>query len=187
MQGILTAEQTDLLVRERDILAQLQRVLAECEARREDLVDLEASLRQLDELFLLVVVGEFNAGKSSFINALIGQEVLPEGPTPTTTRIHHLSWGEQLVKEIGDDGIEEIRAPVDFLREVGIVDTPGTNALDRDHEAITARFVPRADLVLFVTSADRPFSESERVFMEGIREWGKKLVLAVNKVDILRA
>ena len=47
----------------------------------------------------------------------------------------------------------------EILKEIAIVDTPGTNALDRHHEALTATFVPRSDLVLFVTSADRPFSE----------------------------
>ena len=55
----------------------------------------------------------------------------------------------------------------------------------REHEAITAEFVPRSDLVLFVTSADRPFTESERVFLDAIREWGKKIVIVINKVDIL--
>ena len=47
-------------------------------------------MRQLDELFLLVVVGEFNAGKSAFINALLGQPVLEEGVTPTTAQIQVL-------------------------------------------------------------------------------------------------
>jgi len=46
--------------------------------------------------------------------------------------------------------------------------------------------VPRSDLVLFVTSADRPFTESERDFIESVREWGKKLVFVINKIDILR-
>jgi len=68
-----------------------------------------------------------------------------------------------------------------------MVDTPGTNALDRSHEALTTHYVPRADLVFFVTSADRPFSESERLFLAGIREWGKKVVVAVNKIDILKS
>src|SRR5262249_23461719 len=65
-----------------------------------------------------------------------------------------------------------------------IVDTPGTNAVIREHERITAEFVPRSDLVLFVTSADRPFTETERAFLEQIRAWGKKVVLVVNKIDI---
>src|SRR4029077_20551088 len=50
---------------------------------------------------------------------------------------------------------------------------------------ITSHFVPRADLVLFVTSADRPFTETERAFMERIRTWGKKVVVVLNKVDLL--
>ncbi len=69
--------------------------------------------------------------------------------------------------------------------DINIVDTPGTNAIHREHEAITREFVPRSDMVLFVTSADRPFTESERAFLQGIREWGKKIVVVLNKIDIL--
>jgi hypothetical protein len=65
------------------------------------------------------------------------------------------------------------------------VDTPGTNAIIRRHEEITRDFVPRSDLVLFVTSADRPFTESEREFMERIRQWGKKVLIVLNKIDIV--
>ena len=74
--------------------------------------------------------------------------------------------------------------PVHY-EDINIVDTPGTNAVIREHEEITAQYVPRADLVLFVTSADRPFTETERVFLEQIRDWGKKVVVVINKVDIL--
>ncbi|HEY6074169.1 MAG TPA: dynamin family protein, partial [Anaerolineales bacterium] len=73
----------------------------------------------------------------------------------------------------------------EVLREINIVDTPGTNAIIRRHEELTRDFIPRSDLVLFVTSADRPFTESERAFLEQIREWGKKIVFIVNKIDIL--
>ncbi len=187
MKGILTARQNEILARERAALRELQSALERCAAGREDLETLEQSIRQLDELFLLVVVGEFNAGKSTFINALLGSTVLPEGVTPTTTRIHRLRFGDSETRELVEGGIEEIAAPVDLLRQVTIVDTPGTNALDREHEAITDEYVPRADLVLFLTSADRPLTESERAFMERIRQWGKKLVLAINKIDILQS
>src|SRR5439155_7317158 len=79
----------------------------------------------------------------------------------------------------------EVGHPLGILRDVAVVDTPGTNAILREHEEITSQFVPRADLVLFVTSADRPFTETERVFMERIRAWGKKVVVVLNKVDLL--
>jgi len=186
MKTILSERQTGLLVRERGVLREFQGTLTRCEARREDLATLEQSIQQLDELFLLVVVGEFNAGKSTFINALLGSKVLPEGVTPTTTRIHRLRFDDEESRALSEGGIEHIAAPVEMLRQVTIVDTPGTNALDREHEAITDEFVPRADLVLFVTSADRPLTESERTFMERIRQWGKKIVLAINKIDILK-
>ena len=47
--------------------------------------------------------------------------------------------------------------------------------------------MPRSDLVLFVTSADRPFTETERAFLEQIRGWGKKIVVVINKIDILES
>ncbi|HJZ45633.1 MAG TPA: dynamin family protein, partial [Roseiflexaceae bacterium] len=75
--------------------------------------------------------------------------------------------------------------PADVLRRLTIVDTPGTNAIIRRHEELTRDFIPRSDLVLFVTSADRPFTESERAFLAAIQEWGKKIVIVLNKVDLL--
>jgi small GTP-binding protein len=134
---------------------------------------------------LLVVVGEFNSGKSVFINALLGQPVLEEGVTPTTTRIHLLKHGATAERSVAEASVDVVTAPVDLLRDINIVDTPGTNAIHREHEAITQDFVPRSDMVLFVTSADRPFTESERAFLQRIRDWGKKVVIVVNKIDIL--
>lgn len=169
----------------RELLARLQEVLVRLDAPREDLETLEASRARLDALFLLVVVGEFNSGKSTLINALLGRRVLEEGVTPTTHRIQILRHPDVDPGPL-PAGAREITAPHPFLAQTLLVDTPGTNALDRTHEAITGEFVPRSDLVLFATSADRPFTESERQFLAGIREWGKKLVFVVNKADILR-
>ncbi len=186
LDPILTAEQKDLLDSERALLAEVTAGLERGEVSADDLRALADSVRQLDELFLLVVVGEFNAGKSALINALLGEKVLAEGVTPTTAKIHHITFGEAVEREpMGAVG-ERVTAPVETLRQLTIVDTPGTNALDRAHEALTTDYVPRADLVLFVTSADRPLSESERVFLETIRRWGKKVAMVINKVDIIR-
>ncbi len=85
----------------------------------------------------------------------------------------------------GENGVWVQTAPVELLSKLTVVDTPGTNAIVREHEALTSEFIPRSDLVLFVTSADRPFTESERAFLEQIRNWGKKIVLVINKIDIL--
>lgn len=142
-------------------------------------------LEQLDELFLLVVVGEFNAGKTAFLNAMLGSRHLSEGVTPTTAQINLLRYGDQKRTEhVGEDYLV-LYLPVDWLREINLVDTPGTNAVIQRHQQITETFIPQSDLVLFVTSADRPFSESERAFLERIRQWGKKVVFVVNKIDII--
>ena len=182
---ILTPSQDELLKEERRVLARLRTALVKFDASPEHQAALERSIEQLDELFLLVIVGEFNAGKSAFINALVGSKVVPEGVTPTTAQINVLQYGETVAREPREPNLHIITAPVPLLREIHIVDTPGTNAIIREHEAITAEFVPRSDLVLFVTSADRPFTETERAFLEQVRGWGKKIVIAINKVDIL--
>jgi small GTP-binding protein len=185
METILNAEQEELLKRTRDTLGQLRDALGDAAAPADDRVALADSIRQLDELFLLVVAGEFNSGKSAFINALLGKQLLAEGVTPTTTQIYLLKYGEEGSQTPGEKGVWIQTAPVETLRNVNIVDTPGTNAIIREHETLTAEFIPRSDLVLFLTSADRPFTESERVFLSQIRDWGKKIILIVNKIDIL--
>ena len=199
MQGVLTTDLQSQLNGGRELLAQLRDALMRFGASDEDKATLASSIRQLDEFFMLVVVGEFNSGKSAFINALVGRQVVKEGVTPTTAQIHVLKYGDTIAQStdaqiLGDQILGEqifgkqriavTTAPAEFLREVQIVDTPGTNAIIREHEQITTTFVPRADLVLFVTSADRPFTETERAFLETIRDWGKKIVIIVNKVDI---
>ena len=168
----------------RQVLAELQQALSEFGATRDDERTLESSIRQLDDIFLLVVVGEFNAGKSAFINALAGQTILREGVTPTTDRIQVLTYGES-VSHREANGTAVVTAPVDLFRDLHVVDTPGTNAILREHEQLTTSFVPRSDLVLFVTSAERPFAESERAFLEAIRAWGKKVAVIINRIDVL--
>jgi small GTP-binding protein len=183
---ILNKQQELLLRSERKILNDLRLVMTRFGALPEDNDLLGGSIEQLDELFLLVVVGEFNAGKSAFINALLGQKLLQEGVTPTTTQINVLRYGAIQSRTVISEHQHVITLPADLLSEISIVDTPGTNAIIREHELITAQFIPRADLVLFVTSADRPFTESERLFLAKIRDWGKKVVMVINKTDILQ-
>jgi small GTP-binding protein len=173
--------------RERVLIERLAGFLGNFGAPPDDVSLVERKLADLEELFLLVIVGEFNSGKSAFINALLGEDELSEeGVTPTTDRITVLRHGERPAEHERREGVLEKEHPNDFLREVAIVDTPGTNAIIRHHEELSRGFVPRSDLVLFVTSSDRPFTESEREYLELIRDWGKKIVLVVNKVDLLR-
>lgn len=183
LESILTNKQETLLKEERGWLADLQVILAKLGATEEDHATLKQSIRQLDELFLLVVVGEFNSGKSAFINALLGQSILKEGVTPTTAQVNILKFGETSGRQVLEPHLHALTEPIEMLRHINIVDTPGTNAIIQEHQAITEDFVPRSDMVLFITSADRPFTESERLFLTQIKEWGKKVVLVINKID----
>ena len=187
LKRILSGQQDDLLKEERKHLGDLRVALVRFDAAPDHQATLERSIRQLDEFFLLVVIGEFNAGKSAFINALLGQRILREGVTPTTTHVNVLRYGETKERDVVEEQLEVLTAPVDLLNDIHIVDTPGTNAINREHERLTAEFVPRSDLVLFITSVDRPFTESERAFLERTRNWGKKIVVVLNKIDILEA
>src|SRR6266511_2778129 len=184
---VLTDRQEALLEQERRALGGLQAALERfgADVASGDARTLDDTIVHLDELFLLVIAGEFNSGKSSFINALLGDKVLAEGVTPTTDRITLLRYGPDPAETPLEEFLLDRAFPADVLRRLTIVDTPGTNAIIRRHEELTRDFIPRSDLVLFVTSADRPFTESERAFLAAIQEWGKKIVIVLNKVDLL--
>ncbi|MCC7361993.1 MAG: dynamin family protein [Anaerolineales bacterium] len=184
MRQVLSDVQAKFLREEKEALAEMRVALAGLDLPRASLDTLQQATLQLDELFLLVVVGEFNAGKSALMNALLGEKVLAEGVTPTTSRVTLVKWGVDVAESVVDEGFAVFTHPLPLLRELNIVDTPGTNAVIRRHERLTNEFVPRSDLVLFATSADRPLTESERQFLERIRDWGKKVVLVLNKADI---
>jgi small GTP-binding protein len=183
---VLQDQQRTLLQRERQLASELQECLAGFEGANAYATALRHINSSLDDIFLLVIVGEFNAGKSACINALLHNNALEEGVIPTTHQITIIRYAEQSEQHPRGQGILEIDYPADFLQDISIVDTPGVNAVLREHERLTEEFVPRSDLILFVTSVDRPFTQSERLFLERIRNWGKKVVIILNKIDMLR-
>ncbi|HLM74664.1 MAG TPA: dynamin family protein [Polyangiaceae bacterium] len=184
---MLTPTANELLNRERKLLSDLLALLKRDKVGEETQTQLSDIITHLDELFLVVVVGEFNAGKSSVLNALFGAKIMEEGPVPTTAKITILRYGPVAEEQAVSDFVLERRYPAELLKHLNLVDTPGTNSIIRQHQIITEDFIPRADLVLFITSYDRPLSESERVFLEFIRgAWGKRLVFVLNKIDLAR-
>jgi small GTP-binding protein len=186
-KALLQERQRVLLQQEKNIAIDL----ASCLENFEGGEPYEKTLRQvttsLDDLFLLVIVGEFNAGKSACINALLHNQVLEEGVIPTTHQVTILRYGEEESQHMQEQDIVELDYPAEFLRDISIVDTPGVNAVLLEHQRLTEEFVPRSDLILFVTSVDRPFTQSEKSFLERIRAWGKKVVIILNKIDLLRS
>ncbi len=173
-----------------------------------------ALVQKLDEdRFHLVVVGEFNHGKSTFINALLGTRALPTGVTPTTAAIHHIRYAEQpeaaLVYASGErkpipfesardfsvggttvESIDylEVGYPSPLLAErILLVDTPGVNDLSLQRSDITYSYIPRADAVLFLLDAGQILKESERVFLQEklLKGSRDKIIFVITKWDLL--
>ena len=182
---LVSAGVEETLERERELMSQILDFLrANCSDLDETKLLAEAQ-KGLEELFLVVICGEFNAGKSSVINAMLGDKFVAEGILPTTNEIAMLRYGARKSREQTEDGFFNVDLPAELLKQVSIVDTPGTNVILQRQQQLTEEFVPRADLVLFVLSADRPMTESEIKFLTYIRKWGKKVVFVVNKIDLL--
>ncbi len=185
MKRLLTSKTERILQQERDLLTRLEVAAARLDAPAADQSVIARARQQLDSLFLLAVIGEFNSGKSAFINAMLGGPYLEEGVTPTTSQVANIAWGpEQRLVQV-EPFLIRLELPVAWLKDINIVDTPGVNVVIQQHEALTQAFIPRADMVLFVGSADRPFSKSEQEFLTFVRDWGKKIVFVVNKLDIM--
>jgi GTPase Era involved in 16S rRNA processing len=166
------------------------------------------------ERFHLVVLGEFNHGKSTFVNALLGQDILPTGITPTTASINHviysanptarvvLTSGEskyldpgQLKEWVtvagghaGEVAFVELGYPSDLLQNnVVLVDTPGVNDLNEQRAEVTYGYVPRADAVVFLLDAGQALKDSEREFLRSrvLESARDRLIFVLGKMDML--
>ena len=187
MEALIDAKYAEVLNAERETLGDLKKWLEKTETEPQVVEQLADMIEHLDALFLVVIVGEFNAGKSSVVNALFGTRLMEEGPIPTTAKVTVIRHGEEALERQLSEFLVEKRIPSPHLLNLNLVDTPGTNSIVQQHQTLTERFIPRADLVLFVTSFDRPLSESERQFLEYIRgSWGKQLLFVLNKIDMSR-
>ncbi len=145
-------------------------------------------LKRIHDPFMFVVVGEVKAGKSSFINALLdtGTEICKAAPSPMTDVIQQIVYGEKSEEITINEFLKKRTEPIDILKEVAIVDTPGTNTIVKNHQEITERFIPVSDLVVFVFEAKNPYRQSAWDFFEFIHgEWRKKIIFILQQKDLL--
>ena len=141
--------------------------------------------KQMAEPFYIIIAGEYNAGKSTFINSLLGKRILRVGPTPTTHNVVLLTYGDSFGQEQLNENLSRVTYPLDTLKDITLVDTPGTNSIFVEHEGIIENFIHRAELVIFITSSDRPLTESERKFIQLLKgKWGRKVLIVLNKIDL---
>lgn len=143
---------------------------------------------RMSEPYMFVIVGEVKAGKSSFVNALLdaGRPICAVAPQPMTDTIQQILYGEQDETVVVNPYLKKIFLPVDILRDIAIVDTPGTNSIVERHQDITEGFVPASDLVIFVFEAKNPYRQSAWDFFDFIHsDWHKKIIFILQQKDLL--
>ncbi len=123
--------------------------------------------QQLANPFSIFICGEFNAGKSSLLNQLNNQDIADVGFLPTTQEI-------ESYKPEGFGGLV-------------FIDSPGTNSIIEQHQELTENYLQQADIILFVTSVERPLSKSEQDYLTLVdRTWARKIIVAINKIDLVK-
>lgn len=178
-------EYFDLRSRLGTTLYSLKALVAELGAGPDEAGILENLVTSLKDPFVFVVVGEVNVGKSTFLNALFGTDLTKTGIIPTTDKIFFFKHGPQLRHVEISRTLEEVYAPVDFLKDFHIVDTPGTNSIENEHQEITERFVPLADMVIFVFSAMNPWGATTWQFLDKVhRQWMRHVIFVLQQADL---
>ncbi len=145
---------------------------------------------RINEPYMFVIVGEVKAGKSSFINALLdtGKEITKVAPQPMTDTIQQIVYGEQEEVIVINPFLKKITQPIDILKEVAIVDTPGTNTIIEKHQQITEEFIPSSDLIVFVFESKNPYRQSAWDFLDFIKDdWKKKVIFVLQQKDLMDA
>ncbi len=139
----------------------------------------------VSEPFLFVVVGEIKAGKSSFVNALLEHDICAVDPAPCTDIIQQIVYGPEQHHTDLSPHLRRISLPVDILKQIAIVDTPGTNTIVNHHQEITERFIPSSGLVLFVFPAKNPHTLTAWELLRYVNdEWRKRVVFILQQADL---
>ena len=150
----------------------------------QDNLPLDEIERGLGAPFLFVVCGEVNAGKSTLINGLFGRELCRANILPETDRVLWYQHGD-LARDVEiTPMLEERHRPVEFLRDFNLIDTPGTNSIVQGHQEITARFLPSADLILFVFPVTNPWGAATWNFLSELTpETLDRVVFVIQQAD----
>ncbi len=189
-------------------------------AQRYQIISLDRQIEACDEMFGqdslidVAILGQFKAGKSSFINSLIGQSILPVGVIPVTTVITRLRYGnkaravvvsfDSTVKEVDiarvDEFISEAKNPaneknvevvdielpsLESYPGLRLVDTPGLGSIFKYNTDISEEWLPRVGAAIVAISSDRPLSENDLVLIRQLMEFTPRVVLLLTKVDLL--
>jgi len=159
------------------------------ETGNKDFQKIVSDLRaNINEPFLFVVVGEVKSGKSSFINALLQENICKVDAAPCTDVVQKIEYSKDPIETVLTQHYKKIGVPAEILKTVAIVDTPGTNTIIEHHQEITQNFVPNSDLVLFVFPAKNPHTQSAWDLLDYVsEEWKKNVVFILQQADLARS
>lgn len=182
--GVLSPELKQRYDSLRDLLQQCLSLSERCSETGGSAL-LRDRLALLQSAALFVIVGEVKSGKSSFVNALLGEEVCDVAPDPCTVGIQELVYGTERSRTILGDRWERLSLPKPVLRDISIVDTPGTNSIIGNHQTITENYIPKSDLVIFVFPAKNPHTATAWEFLSLVRkEWRRKTIFVLQQADL---
>lgn len=165
-----------------------------------------------NNVFNLVVLGQFKRGKTTLINALLGAEILPTAVVPLTSIATILTYGEALrVKVYFNDGrmteiepeslpqyvtekgnpkneknVQEviITYPSPYLKDgVRLIDTPGVGSIYQHNTDVAYQYLPKSDAALFLLSVDQPIGQAELDFLKDVKEYSNRIFSLQNKAD----
>lgn len=142
----------------------------------------------IDKPIVMAVIGEVNSGKSSFINSLIQENVCFVDEAPCTDCICELSYGEAKSVKTMTDERKNIVLTNNYLKNVTIIDTPACNSTINQHNDITNRYIPNADIIIAVFSAKNPFGQSIWSIISNVYNyWNKKIILVLQQADLVKS
>ncbi|MEJ5365066.1 MAG: dynamin family protein [Desulfosoma sp.] len=205
----------------RHMQARLLNVLEDMRTLKRENLD-DALVGRVDELaekirqsaFYLVVLGEFKRGKSTLVNAILKDNLLPTAVVPLTSIVTMIRYGpdEEILVRFKDGRTEsihrgrladyvtekgnpdnakgvdrvEIAYPAETLRGgVHLIDTPGVGSIFETNTQATYDFLPKVDAALFLFTADPPISQSELAFLRDVRQYVTKIFFVQNKIDVV--
>ncbi len=163
----LSSEQQQLFDRSLQIIDKVEKLFVEAQTLFVDFTpDVAGIKQQLTNPFSIFICGEFNAGKSSLLNQLGDDSIAPVGILPTTKDIQSYS--------------------PKGLQGLVFIDSPGTNSIIEQHQELTENYLKQTDIILFVSSIERPLSRSEQDFLNLVnRTWSRKVIVVINKIDLI--
>ncbi len=166
--------------------------------------------QSIQEPMKIAIIGQFSSGKSTFLNALLGQEILPSGITPITAKICHIVYGndyalelhykngniatkplyymnEVSVAENAKIAFYKLYAPLELLKSMSFLDTPGFNSQNQSDTDTTNAVLESVDGIIWLTLIDNVGKQSEKEIINAhIRRYASKSLCVLNQKDRLK-